>query len=233
MLRSNNMKTSAEIIIVTGGPGSGKGTHCERLQREQGYHHISTGDVLRKLLKTSPDQDSPKIADIRRSMQRGDLLSDELMTEILADEIKKYPEAKKFLIDGYPRTLGQLELFEKTVKPCDKVLFFDTTEEIMISRLLNRSQIEHREDDNEKTIRHRIAVYKEKTLPVIEHLQKSRADKFVRIDTSGSLKETTAIVNQAVFSMFATARRANSFYRPGSQIIIAQHRAEYAYRPGN
>jgi adenine phosphoribosyltransferase len=198
MFSSNNAKSVPEITFVIGGPGSGKGTQCKRLQRDKGYFHISTGDLIRHFLKDNTDEGNATITDIRSKMQRGELLSDEMMTEVLADEMQKHPEAKHFLIDGYPRTLGQLELFEKNIQPCNKVLFLDTTEEIMTSRLLARADFEHREDDNAVTIARRIHVYQEKTLPVIDYLEKNKADQLVRIDTSGTIEETQAHVNQAI-----------------------------------
>jgi adenylate kinase family enzyme len=198
MFSSNKTLTQAKITFVMGGPGSGKGTHCERLQREQGYHHISTGDLIRNLVAESAEVNSAKMADIRSAMQRGELLSDEMITDILANEMQKYPAAKHFLIDGYPRTLGQLALFEKNIGQCDKILFFNTTVEIMKSRLLTRADVEHREDDKDTVIDHRIQVYQDKTLPVIHHLEKNKADKFVCIDTSGTVEETTTHVNKAI-----------------------------------
>lgn len=198
MLSSHTKKTQAEIIFVIGGPGSGKGTQCERLQHEKGYYHISTGDLIRDLLKNNTDHNNPKIQEIQSKMRQGELLSDEMITEVLFDEMQKHPEVKQFLIDGYPRTIGQLELFEKTIQPCDKVLFFDTTEEIMKSRLLARAAIEKREDDNEATIARRVAIYQEKTMLVIKHLEKSKYDKFIRIDTSGTVNETAASVDHAI-----------------------------------
>ena len=197
MFSTTKTKSAAEVVFVIGGPGSGKGTHCAHLQHEKGYHHISTGDLIRNLLANDTTQNA-KMIEIRNNMQRGELLDDAMITEVLADEMQKYPEAKCFLIDGYPRTLGQLELFEKNIQPCDKVLFFDAPEEILKSRLLARADVEHRGDDNEVAITRRLKVYQEKTLPVIQELSKSKAEKFIHLDTSGTMAQTTALVNQAV-----------------------------------
>jgi adenine phosphoribosyltransferase len=218
MFSTSQAKSKAEVIFVIGGPGSGKGTHCAHLQNDKGYHHISTGDLVRDLLSDTSEQN----ADIRSKMQRGELLDDAMITEILAAEMQKYPDVKTFLIDGYPRTMGQLELFEKNIKPCDKVLFFDAPEEILKSRLLERADVEHRDDDNEAAITRRLKGYQEKTLPVIQELAKSKADKFIHLDTSGTFAETTAIVNQAVenhamttvnlFEFLASYLKTGNFY---------------------
>ncbi|MDR3477203.1 MAG: nucleoside monophosphate kinase [Gammaproteobacteria bacterium] len=222
MFSSTKTTTKAEVIFVIGGPGSGKGTHCERLQKEKGYHHISTGDLIRNLLKDNADQTNEKMATIRAKVQSGELLDDQMITDVLACEMHKHKEAKCFLIDGYPRTLEQLALFENTIQECSKVLFFDTTESIMTSRLLKRADILHREDDNELTIARRIKVFAEKTLPVIDYIKKNKSDKFVQIDTSGTLEEATTLVNKAlennklmdvnVFEFLACYLKSGNFY---------------------
>jgi len=191
MLSSLNYKSKPEVIFVIGGPGSGKGTQCELLQREKGYCHISTGDLIRNLLKEEKIENK-QLSEIRTKVQRGELLDDAMITELLAKEIQKNPEAKSFLIDGYPRTVEQLTLFEKTIQPCNKILFFDTTEAIMQSRLLGRAQIEHRDDDNEVTIAKRIKLYQEKTLPIIDYIKQNHAEKLIQIDASGKVEEIAA-----------------------------------------
>jgi adenine phosphoribosyltransferase len=198
MFSSTKTTPKAEIIFVIGGPGSGKGTHCQRLQNEKGYHHISTGDLIRHVLKSQADQTNPKLAAIRTKVQHGELLDDQMITDVLADEMQHHKDAKCFLIDGYPRTLEQLSLFENTIQKCNKVLFLDTTETIMTSRLLARADIEHREDDNEATITKRIKTYQEKTLPVIDYLKKNKPNQFISVNTSGTLEEAIILVNKAV-----------------------------------
>jgi len=165
-----------KVIFVTGGPGSGKGTHCQMMVKNEGYHHISTGDLIRAMSKTD--------AVMADKVSRGEFLSDEFIIDVVKNEMLSHPEAKGFLIDGCPRTLEQGELFTRMIKPCDQVLFFDTTPAIMTQRMLHRAQIEHRTDDNPDTIARRLQTYKDKTMPVIAHLQKTRADVFKRINAS-------------------------------------------------
>ncbi len=179
-----------KVIFVTGGPGSGKGTHCQIMVKNEGYYHISTGDLMRAMSKTDPI-----LAD---KVSRGEFLSDEFIIDIVKKEMLKHPEAKGFLIDGCPRTLEQGELFAKMIKPCDLLLFFDTTPEIMTQRMLHRAQIEHRTDDNPETIARRLQTYKDKTMPVIEHLQKTRADAFKHINASVDRESIAKQVAEAI-----------------------------------
>lgn len=79
--------------------------------------------------------------------------------------------AKSFLIDGFPRALDQAEAFERLVKPCDKVLFFDCPEEVMEARLIKRGETSGRADDNADTIRKRFKTFVEQSLPVIDHYE--------------------------------------------------------------
>jgi adenine phosphoribosyltransferase len=217
----SHTQEKAQIIFVIGGPGSGKGTHCSQLQRDLGYHHISTGDLIRHLLADSTQQ-SADINEIRTKMSRGELLDDAMITEILANEMRQHPDAQAFLIDGYPRTLAQLQLFENTQQPCHKVLFFDAPDAVLKERLLARSTIERRADDNAEAIAHRLKVYQAQTLLVIQALAHSKTDKFIRIDTSGTLAATRDLVNKAlekpamttvsVFEFLASYLKTGNFY---------------------
>ncbi len=188
-----------EIIFVMGGPGSGKGTHCKRLEEKTAYHHISTGDLVRSIVKEAAGQpDSNTVKMIRDTIKKGELLDDKMIIDLVAEEMKRYPHAAGFLIDGCPRTLNQLALFEKTICPCDKVMYFNTSEEVMKQRMLHRGEVEHREDDNEVTIAKRIRVYNELTIPVIQQLKATKGGAFITIDSSGSMEEVSESVEAAM-----------------------------------
>ena len=192
----NNNKQ--EIIFVMGGPGSGKGTQCNLLEKSKNYYHISTGDIIRNMLKENTGSDDPVINKIRDAMKNGVLLDDTTALDVVKREMQAHPEVAGFLIDGYPRTIKQLSIFEEYVKPCDRVLFFDTTEEIMRQRTLGRAEIEHREDDNEVVIARRIKTFKTQTMLVINELARIMGDKFIRIDTSGTVEEVNKAIEQAL-----------------------------------
>ncbi|GEM_PF-183710 len=191
-------KLKQKILFMMGGPGSGKGTHCKSIAEKNHYHHISTGDLLRNKLKDTSNPEDETIKKIHATIQRGDFLDDKLIMDLITEEMQKHTSAPGFLIDGYPRTQSQLELFEKNVGPCDKILYFKVSEEIMQERMLARGLKEHREDDNEFTIARRIKIYNEQTLPVIHYLRQHHNNIFFQIDTNGEIEEVDKSVSAAL-----------------------------------
>lgn len=189
-----------EMILVIGGPGSGKGTQAKILSESNGYRHISTGDLVRKMLNTEiqDEKDRPRINKIRERVNKGELLDDLEIFDILKQEINNYPDSPGFIIDGYPRTLKQAQLFEEKIQPFDKIIYFKLSEKIMHDRMLQRGEIEHRQDDNETTILHRVNVYKDQSLPVVQYFETHRKDFFTEIDASGSIESVAKQVRHAI-----------------------------------
>src|SRR3990167_2563664 len=174
-----------EMVFVMGGPGSGKGTQCKILEKSKGYHHISTGDLVRKMLN---EHKEAEIQNIRLATQQGTLLDDRMIILLVKDEISKHPDAPGFLIDGCPRTFEQAALFEKEIQCCDRILFFDVSEKTMRERMLHRGETESREDDHPATIEKRLKIYQEKTIHVIDSFKENRHSVFHKIDASGTVE---------------------------------------------
>ncbi|RWS05380.1 adenylate kinase isoenzyme 1-like protein [Dinothrombium tinctorium] len=156
---------SKPVIFVIGGPGSGKGTQCERIVQKYGFTHLSTGDLLREEV-TSGSERGKRLNEI---MQSGKLVPLEEVLVLLKNAIEKSGSSKGFLIDGYPREVEQAIRFEKEVAPCTFLLYFDVSDAIMIERLLNRGKTSGRVDDNEETIKKRLATFHEHTTPILNH----------------------------------------------------------------
>ena len=169
----------ARVVFVIGGPGSGKGTICKKLVEEFKYIHLSTGDILRKVVKEK------KIIgweEIERTMKNGDLVpSDQLLSFckiIIASSIEK-----KILFDGFPRNQENLDEWNKTmtdfadIKGC---LYLECKDNVMIERALNRN--EGRDDDIEQTIKRRIYSFRNETLPVIKYFNK--IDLLIEVSTT-------------------------------------------------
>ncbi|MCM1164182.1 MAG: adenylate kinase [Muribaculaceae bacterium] len=160
-------------LVLFGGPGSGKGTQSEKLIDRYGLTHISTGDVLRAQIAAGTELG--KIAD--SYISKGNLIPDHLMVEILADEVDRLmPTAKGFIFDGFPRTIAQAEALEKMLakRGCrvDAVVGLEVPDDELTVRLLNRGKVSGRSDDNEETIRRRLAVYHDTTTPLREFYMK-------------------------------------------------------------
>nr|XP_033816098.1 adenylate kinase isoenzyme 1 isoform X2 [Geotrypetes seraphini]XP_033816099.1 adenylate kinase isoenzyme 1 isoform X2 [Geotrypetes seraphini] len=155
---------NSKIIFVVGGPGSGKGTQCERIVEKYGYTHLSTGDLLRAEV-ASGSQRGKKLSTI---MEKGELVPLDTVLEMLKEAmIAKADVSKGFLIDGYPREIKQGEQFEKKIGPPTLLLYVEAECETMVRRMLKRGETSGRVDDNEETIKKRLETYNKDTLPVI------------------------------------------------------------------
>lgn len=167
--RSTEPQTTSavKVFFVLGGPGSGKGTNCERLARDFGYTHFSAGDLLRDAAKSGTSEVARKIATIIRS---GNIVPSEITVALLKQAILDTPCQRGYLIDGFPRKEDQAEMFEKGIAQAAGILYLDCSEATMEERLLGRSAggASTRDDDNAETIRRRFRVNVEQCLPVVE-----------------------------------------------------------------
>ena len=150
-------------LLFLGPPGAGKGTQAMKLSQKHELLHLSTGDLLRA--EVEAETNFGKQA--KTIMNKGELVSDELVLSIVAQRITTQKDG--WLLDGFPRNLTQAKslesLLEKVKQSIELVLLIEVDDEILINRLLNRG----RSDDNEEIIRNRLKIYRQKTLPLIDH----------------------------------------------------------------
>jgi len=155
-------------IVIFGAPGSGKGTYSAKIMEHFGYEHISTGDVLREQIRK--DTELGRIA--KGYIDKGQLIPDTLITDILATTYDSMKDAKGMIFDGFPRTIVQAEALKKMLSERGETIAVTINliveEDELMRRLLNRAKIEGRADDNEVTIRKRFEVYHNQTQPLIE-----------------------------------------------------------------
>ncbi|KAG7452775.1 UMP-CMP kinase [Guyanagaster necrorhizus] len=184
------------VIFVLGGPGAGKGTQCARLVQDFGFCHLSAGDLLRAEQVREGSQYGELI---QTCIREGTIVPMEVTIKLLENAMLKALKGGKsrdgwgegqgrFLIDGFPRKMDQAVKFEEDVKSpelscirlliqiqvcvASLVLYFSTTEAVMLKRLIERGKTSGREDDNEESIKKRFRTYHETTMPVIEHYRK-------------------------------------------------------------
>jgi adenylate kinase len=175
-------------VILFGPPGSGKGTQSERLISKHGLKHLSTGDLLRNEIAGQ----TPLGLAARSYMDKGQLVPDEVVIEMISSALDNNPQAKGFLFDGFPRTNAQAEALDKllTQKGTEiaMVLALQVTQKELIKRLLNRGLTSGRTDDvDEEVISARIAEYEKKTAAVADHYRKY--DKVVYVKGEGTIDE--------------------------------------------
>ena len=183
-------------IVIFGAPGSGKGTQSEFIVKKYGINHVSTGDVLRAELKNGTELG--KIA--KDYMDKGQLLPDDLIVNMLASKLDSFKEGKGVIFDGFPRTTVQAEALKKMLaergQEVSVMLDLEVPENELMVRLINRGKETGRADDNEETIKNRLVVYHSQTAPVIDWYKKE--GKYQHIDGVGSMERIFGDICKAV-----------------------------------
>jgi adenylate kinase len=160
-------------IVLFGPPGSGKGTQSERLIQNYGLKHLSTGDILRVEIAAKSELG----LEAKKRMDKGELVPDEVVIEMISGIIAKNKDAKGFIFDGFPRTQAQAtaldEMLSKHSTKVDLLLMLDVDEEVLKKRLILRGEKSGRGDDvNMEIITNRINVYRSQTKPVSKYYKK-------------------------------------------------------------
>lgn len=179
-----------------GPPGAGKGTQATVIAGHYGIPAISTGDIFR----ANVSQGTPLGVEAKGYMDAGKYVPDEVTNKMVADRLAQQDCAPGFLLDGYPRTLAQVEELDRmladlgTALEVVVALTVDQTE--LVQRLLARAKVEGRADDTEEVIRHRQEVYAEQTAPLIAVYEKQGL--LVEIDGMGEVDEVTGKIFAAL-----------------------------------
>lgn len=171
------------VVFVLGGPGAGKGTQCELLiQNMPEWTHLSAGDLLRAERKKT---DSPLADLINAKIASGQIVPAEITVDLL-DKAMQESDKTCFLIDGFPRSEGNVTVWEEKMKAHDVefVLFLDCPEDVMTSRLLTRGQTSGRVDDNLDVIRKRFETFRQESMPIVERYKKMGKVRKVVADRS-------------------------------------------------
>ena len=212
-------------LIFFGPPGAGKGTYASRLKDDYALAHISSGDMLREAVKES----SSLGLKAKEYMAKGDLVPDELVIQIVVNRIQKPDCQKGFILDGFPRTSVQAQKLEQALagakKQIDLVVYFQTSESVVISRLCGRricskcgqnyhvtnippkeegicdlcsGSLYQRVDDNEGTIKTRLSVYQQQTEELINYYKDKGILKTVSGDNelSAGLEAMKELLNK-------------------------------------
>lgn len=187
-------------IVLFGPPGAGKGTQAEFLIRHFGLIHLSTGDLLRCEIAGS----TPLGMKAKDFMDKGELVPDSVVIEMIRNTLNTNRNAKGFIFDGFPRTVMQAEALDELLKingtPVSGMLCLDVDTEELISRLQIRGTTSGRTDDQDiAVIENRISVYHEKTAPLIDYYQAQ--NKYFSINGMGSIDEIASRLRKTVFSL--------------------------------
>lgn len=176
--------------VIFGAPGSGKGTYASRLHAQLGVEVIAMGDIFREMMKENSDLGRK----IKSYVEKGALVPDNIVNEVLKKRLSKIPAEKGFMLDGYPRTVQQADNLEKIVK-IDSVILLVVPDWIIVERLSTRricrncgtvynirflkpkiegicdkcgGQLYQRSDDTPEVIKNRLKIYEAQTQPLLQ-----------------------------------------------------------------
>ncbi len=175
-------------IVLFGPPGAGKGTQAKKIVEKYGFVHLSTGDMFRNELKNN----TPVGQKAKAYMDKGELVPDSIILEMVENFVKNNMNDKGFIFDGFPRTLPQAEGLDKIITKHDTaingMIEISVDDEEIINRITKRAELEGREDDkNVEVIKNRINVYNREKDSVKEYYQKQ--NKYYKIDGIGTIDE--------------------------------------------
>lgn len=159
-------------LILLGPPGAGKGTQAQFMVEQHGIAQLSTGDMLRAAVAAK----TPIGLQAKEIMDRGDLVSDEVVVGIVSDRVDEPDCAKGFILDGFPRTVAQAEALDVMLQQkglrLDTVIELAVDEGILLDRIVKRAEETEggpRADDNAEALAKRLSVYREQTQPLIDY----------------------------------------------------------------
>ncbi|XP_061695030.1 adenylate kinase isoenzyme 5 isoform X2 [Syngnathoides biaculeatus] len=159
-----------KVILVIGGPGSGKGTQCLKIAERYGFQYVSVGELLRKKMIHNATSNR-KWSLIAKIITNGELAPQETTITEIKQKIMKIPDANGIVIDGFPRDVGQALSFEDQICTPDVVVFLACTNHRLKERLQRRAEQQGRPDDNPKAIDRRLTNFKQNTIPLVKYFQ--------------------------------------------------------------
>ncbi|HSO54138.1 MAG TPA: adenylate kinase [Actinomycetes bacterium] len=176
-------------IVLLGPPGAGKGTQAARVACRFDAPHVATGDIFR----ANVAEGTRLGRSAQEYMDRGDLVPDDVVIAMVIERLAERDCQSGFVLDGFPRTVNQAEALDRQLAdlgtPLHAVLCFEAAEEELLRRLAGRAAAQHRADDAEQTIRHRLEVFAIKTRPLIDYYRHRRL--LTMVDGVGRVDEVT------------------------------------------
>jgi adenylate kinase len=183
-------------IVLLGPPGAGKGTQAAQVACRFGCPHIATGDIFRANVAEGTELGRAA----QEYMDRGDLVPDEVVIAMVMERLAESDCDGGFVLDGFPRTVNQAEALDRRLvdlgSPLETALSFDVTEEELLRRLAGRAAAQHRADDAEQTIRHRLEVFGIKTRPLIDYY--AHRGLLIKVDAIGPIEVVTKRILAAI-----------------------------------
>jgi len=185
-------------LILLGPPGAGKGTQAKLLVETYGIPQLSTGDMLRAAIAA----ETPLGREAKAVVDRGDLVSDAIVSGIISERLDQPDCANGFILDGFPRTIAQAEALEDMLREkgraLDAVIELRADPDVLVQRVVQRARDSNgaRADDNEEVLRKRLDVYREQTAPLVAFYRDRGLLRSV--DGMASIGEVTTAIREAI-----------------------------------
>lgn len=187
---THRTKDNAVRLLIVGPPGAGKGTQATGLAQAYGVPAISTGDIFRANIKNGTDLG----LEVKAIIESGQLVPDSLTNALVRDRIAEADCVGGFLLDGYPRTVEQVEFLTEQLAAAgtqiDAVVQLIVDSEVVVERLRNRALEQGRVDDTEEVIRNRLDVYAKETAPILAIY--GERGVLVDVDGEGTVEDVAA-----------------------------------------
>jgi adenylate kinase len=183
-------------LVMLGAPGAGKGTQAVRIAETHGIPHISTGEMLRSAIAAGSEL-GQKVKEI---VESGALVPDELIVEVIRERLSQPDAQSGFVLDGFPRTIGQAEALDALLaeldRPLEIVLELELAEDTAVERMLGRAAEQGRADDTPEVIKNRFEVYRRQTEPLSNYYRSTGI--LVAIDSSPGMDEVFAEIERVL-----------------------------------
>ena len=197
-------------IIIFGPPAAGKGTQAKKLVDERGFLQLSTGDMLRAARKSGTEL-GQKVAGI---MDRGDLVSDEIVVALIEEQLDLNKQAAGFIFDGFPRTVAQAESLDGALSArnmkVDRVVRLRVDDAALLARVTKRFEEQGRKDDNPESFKTRLNNYNNQTAPLLPYY--TEQGKLSEVDGMAPI-ETVAASIKSILDMSASVKKKGFFAR--------------------
>ena len=183
-------------LILFGPPAAGKGTQAKRLVETRGMVQLSTGDMLRAAIASGSDLGQR----VDGVIKRGELVSDEIVVELIEDRLPETEAAGGSIFDGFPRTIAQAQaldlMLDKRRRPIDLVIRLRVDDAALMQRIAGRYAESGRPDDNPEAFKVRLAAYNDQTAPLLPYYQLH--NKLVEVDGMGAVEAVAAAIDAAI-----------------------------------
>ena len=183
-------------LILFGPPAAGKGTQAKRLVEQRGMVQLSTGDMLRAAIASGSDL-GKRVQDV---IQRGDLVSDEIVIALIEERLPEAEAAGGAIFDGFPRTVAQAQAFDLMLEQrgsrIDLVVRLKVDDQALMERVAGRFAESGRPDDNPESFKVRLGAYNDQTAPLIPYYQTH--NKLVEVDGMGAIEAVAEGIDKAL-----------------------------------